>query len=73
MLQRGLYMHPGAGEVELMLLGSWREVCVHSTFGKEIRVPSALLEDSVHICAYSKPDESEVTKLFHILTHLLTF
>lgn len=46
---------------------------MHSTYGKEIRLPSALLEDSVHICAYSKPDESEVTKLFHILTHLLTF
>lgn len=46
---------------------------MHSTYGKEIRLPSALLEDSVHICAYSKPDESEVTKLFHILTRLLTF
>lgn len=29
MLQRGLYMHPGAGEVELMLLGvSLGEKCV---------------------------------------------
>lgn len=50
-------MHPGAGGgAYVARCVSWREVCVHSMNGVEIRLPSALLKDSVHICAYSKPD-----------------
>lgn len=61
-------MHPGAGGgAYVARCISWREVCVHSMYGKEIRLPSALLEDSVHICAYPKPDESDITKLFRTL------
>ena len=67
-------MHPGAGGgAYVAWCFSWREVCVHSMYGKEIRLPSALLEDSVHICVYSKPEECDVTKLFRTLPRLLTF